>query len=377
MKILFCTNTFENVHNGPAKFANYLLEINKLYKHAEIRILTEDISTDSLKLYAHAVIRLDLKLNYWTKSWGFIYRMFPYYHACRKIQSEFNFDIVVFNNAITGIWSALKLKKPVIGMINDDNSARISLKNFDCSQRWFRHLIFRYFEQAACFFEAGIIVNSQFLQTLIFNKYKTDPAKLHLLHKGIVVNKECTFRLSVIQSPVKVLFVKSDYTRGGLGDLITALSLLKNYHFKLQVVGPKRIYEKDILQRNKSSCVSIDFMGPVPQSTVQDLMKHTDLFIVPSHQEAFGVANAEALMHGTTVITTNVGGIPEVMDQGNNGWMINPGEPSTLAKIIQQVIESPDERLLKQKNGYNFVCQNFSHEKVLSRFLEILEKYQP
>ena len=268
MKILFCTNTFENVHNGPAKFANYLLEINKLYEHAEIRILTEDISTDSLKLYAHAVIRLDLKLNYWTKSWGFIYRMFPYYHACRNIQSEFNFDIVVFNNAITGIWSALKLKKPVIGMINDDNSAIISLKNFDGSRRWLRHLIFRYFEQSACFFEAGIIVNSQFLQTLISNKYKTDPAKLHLLHKGIVVNKECTFRLSVIQSPIKVLFVKSDYIRGGLGDLITALGLLKNYHFKLQVVGPKRIYEKDILQRNKSSCVSIDFMGPVPQSTV-------------------------------------------------------------------------------------------------------------
>jgi colanic acid/amylovoran biosynthesis glycosyltransferase len=377
MKILFCTNTFENVQNGPTKFANYLLEINKLYKHAEIRILTEDISADSIKLYAHAVIRLDLKLNYWTKSWGFIYRMFPYYQACQNIKSEFNFDIVVFNNAITGIWSALKLKKPVLGMINDDNSARISLKNFDGSRRWFRHLIFRYLEQAACVFEAGIIVNSQFLQTFISNEYKTDSAKLHLLHKGLVVSKKCTVRLSVIQSPVKVLFVKSDYIRGGLGDLITALGLLKNYKFILQVAGPKKIYERDILQRNKSSCVSIDFIGPVSQSTVQNLMKHTDLFIVPSRQEAFGVANAEALMHGLTVITTNAGGIPEVMDQGNNGWMVNPGDPLILAKTIQQVIENPEERLLKQKSGYHFVCQHFSHEKVLGRFMEILKEHQP
>ena len=136
MKILFCTNTFENVVNGPSKFAKNLLEINRRYSHAEIRILTEDIAVESLSFYDNKVFRLDLKLNFWNRPWGFIYRMFPYYNACRTLREIYNFDIVVFNNAITGIWSAIKLAKPVIGMINDDNSVSISRKNFKDGADW-------------------------------------------------------------------------------------------------------------------------------------------------------------------------------------------------------------------------------------------------
>ena len=56
MKILFCTNKFEEVSNGPAKFANLILEINDLYQDHEIRILTEDITALHPFVY-----RLDLK----------------------------------------------------------------------------------------------------------------------------------------------------------------------------------------------------------------------------------------------------------------------------------------------------------------------------
>lgn len=376
MKILFCTNTFENVVNGPSKFANYLLDINSRYQNAEIRILTEDISIDSLAQYENKVFRLDLTLNFFTKSWGFIYRMFPYYKACHKLRAEYKFDIVVFNNAITGIWSAIKLDKPVIGMINDDNSASIAWRNFDGSRRWFRHFIFKYFEKIAFIFETGIIVNSHFLEELLLKTYKPGPCKLHILHKGIKINFPRPMHFPSLNSPVKILFVKSDFIRGGLFDLIGALNLIKDISLELKIVGSKMIYKQEISDRNKSPNISIKFIGPASEESVKQLMAESDFLIIPSHKEAFGVANVEALATGLSVITSNVGGISEVMDAGKNGWMVSPENPTELANVIRYAIKNPDERLIKQQNGYDFVCRNFSHDQVLDRFVEILEKHR-
>ncbi|MBE9466378.1 glycosyltransferase family 4 protein [Dyadobacter subterraneus] len=376
MKILFCTNTFENVVNGPSKFAKNLLEINRRYSHAEIRILTEDIAVESLSFYDNKVFRLDLKLNFWNRPWGFIYRMFPYYNACRTLREIYNFDIVVFNNAITGIWSAIKLAKPVIGMINDDNSVSVSRKNFIINYKWIRHFIFKHFEKIALIFEAGVIANSHFLYQSLLKNYQPNLSKLHLLHKGIMIDKDYISPLRPLKLPVKILFVKSDFIRGGLVDLINALALLVNARFELDIVGPKMIYKQEILAKNKSSNVKINFIGPASEEAIKKLMDESDFFIVPAHQEALGIANMEALAHGVTVISSNAGGIPEVMDFGKNGWMVQPKNPFELAKTLQYAIENPEERSIKQKNGFDFVRQHFSHEQVMDRFLKILEKYK-
>ena len=375
MKILFCTNTFENVLNGPAKFAGYLLKLNRLDANVEIRILTEDIGIDSLHTDQIFIFRLNLELNRFTKPWGFIYRMFPYYSACRDIRRLFPFDVVIFNNAITGIWSAIQLKTPVLGMINDDSSIGTSINNFQKSRKWFRHFIFRFMEKLACYCMEGIIVNSRFLQNLVLEAYKPCPSKLHLLHKGVSIEGSPNFGKPDLQSPVSVLFVKSDFVRGGLYDLIAALGLLPEYNFELQIVGPGVQFQREIFSQNKYPNVHIDFVGPATQPLIKALMRQNDLFIVPSRQEAFGVANLEALVSGIPVISTNVGGIPEVLNDGNNGWMVNPEKPKELANTIRYVIKNPTERLEKQKKGYAFVCQNFSQTTVLNRFLAIANIY--
>lgn len=362
MKILFCTNTFENVRNGPAKFASYLLEMNRLFQNVEIRILTEDISDHSASQYRDRIYKLDLKLGRFTKPWGFAYRMFPYYKACLAVKSTFAYDIVVFNNAITGIWSSIFLVTPVIGMINDDNSLSIRWKNFSYTHKWFRHFIFKYLEKLACLTETGILVNSRFLLDQVSKNYKIRPEKLHILHKSVKTDIFPSNKSVDFQWPVKILFVKSDFIRGGLFDLISALGLLKNYDFELQIVGPEETHKQEILNSNKYSNLTITFIGPASPEIVKNRMLNNDLFIVPSRQEALGVANLEALAHGLTVISTNTGGIPEALNFGANGWMANPGKPNELAQLIQQVIENPQERLIKQKNGFDYVRKNFSTE---------------
>lgn len=376
MKILFVTNTFEHVCNGPSRFANYLLDLNQIYDHVEIKILTEDLSRNSQPIDSAQIFRLDLKLNFWTKPWGFVYRMFPYYNACVKIRKDFAFDIVVFNNAITGIWSAFKLRTPVLGMINDDNSLSVSRKSISLTKSWIRHLIFHYLEKLACKLETGIIINSKYLSDLVLTKYGINGNKLHILYKGVTVGPQPGFRPINPELPIKVLFVKSDYIRGGLFDLIRALGILTPYKFDLQIIGPLHSHAGKILNAFRFANINLIFLGPASPVEVQNYMKASDLFVVPSHKEAFGVANLEALANGLTVVSTHVGGIPEVLDKGKSGWMASPGDPENLAGIIRYVIQNPEEKLQKQKHGYNSVSQRFTQSQVLSRFLEILTHYK-
>jgi glycosyltransferase involved in cell wall biosynthesis len=84
------------------------------------------------------------------------------------------------------------------------------------------------------------------------------------------------------------------------------------------------------------------------------------------------VANIEALAHGILVISSRVGGIPEVLDNGNNGWLIESGNAEMLADAVRECIQHPEIRLQKAQNGRNFI-QKFSKDKMLRNFVEMLE----
>ncbi len=374
MKILFCTNTFERAHNGPSRFANYLLEVNGRFPGVELRILTEDVSPANVGTYGGMVKRLDLKLNQFTRPWGFIYRMFPYYRACRALRAEYAYDIVVFNNAITGIQAARKLEVPVLGMINDYSSLTISWRDFDGSWSWFRRYLFKQCERRAGSVQAGIIGNSEYLLRQISDRYAVPDHKLKLLYKGVDLGYPVARRSSASEV-VKVLFVKSDYHLGGLFDLIEALNLCTGFAFALYIVGPAERFRGDIMSQNFLAHVSPHFVGPVAGEQVYQYMADCDLFVVPSQREALGVANIEALFYQVPVISTRVGGIPEVLDHGNNGWLVPPGQPAELADTIRYVLNHPAEVADKVERGHAFVRDRFSHEKTLERFVALVQEF--
>ncbi|MFN3381658.1 MAG: glycosyltransferase, partial [Runella zeae] len=83
------------------------------------------------------------------------------------------------------------------------------------------------------------------------------------------------------------------------------------------------------------------------------------------------VANIEALAHGISVISTWVGGIPEVIDNGKNGWLIEPSNAQDLANAIEECIQNPTLRLEKAQNGRNFI-RKFSKDEMLRNFVEML-----
>jgi len=377
MKILFCTNTFQNIHHGPAKFANYILEINTKCPIHEIRILTPDISMADIHKYHNKVYQLVLRPPFFLNKMVFLYGMYPFYKRIRDIYQSYKFDCIVFNNVITGLYTALKFKN-VIGMVNDDNNINASLLRPQFNKEWIRKVIFKYFEYFSIIRCKSIIVNSKYLSSLIQQKYGTNVEKICLLYKGVSLMNQTRIRHDdlIKKGTINILFVKSDFKRGGLRDLILALEKLQSFKFNLIVVGTPPKYQSVILDWGKNAIdhVNIIIKGPLEQESVFQLMKDSDIFCVPSRAEALGVANLEAMVIGLPVVTTEVGGIPETLDFGSNGWMAQPNNSASLAQQIEACIINNIERSNKCRKAQYFVENEFSKDSMLTKFSCIITK---
>ena len=369
MKILFCTNAFENITNGPAKFANLILEINERHAGHEIRILTEDVSHERQYVY-----KVNLRIPRPLKPLGQLLRMFMYYRKAEQIQREYAYDVIVYNNAFTGLWASIVSGKPTVGMINDEKNLRATLANFKFSRQWLKQFAFSRLEYASTRTHRLIITNSDFLREKVMQTYRVPAAKTHRLYKsislpGIAWQPDRNFRV-----PFQVVFVKADYRVGNLPVLAEALSQLPEYGFVLHVIGPEPKFEADLKRHflHKPN-IELRYLGPQPQPVVYEYLRTADIFCVPSATEALGIANIEALAHGIAVVSSRVGGIPEVLDNGNNGWLAEPGNAVALAAAICECIGNPAMRLEKAQNGRKFIAK-FGKEAMFNEFLRILSQ---
>lgn len=77
---------------------------------------------------------------------------------------------------------------------------------------------------------------------------------------------------------------------------------------------------------------SARLLGPV--ENLAEFFAGLDLFIMPSRSEAWGLAALHAMAHGLPVIASNVGGLPEIVQDGQTGWLVPPGSPEALAQAI-------------------------------------------
>jgi glycosyltransferase involved in cell wall biosynthesis len=128
----------------------------------------------------------------------------------------------------------------------------------------------------------------------------------------------------------------------GIGDLISAFSLLPESarppHLYIIGDGPDRTaFER---QAGSSSCADrIVFLGSVTDPIAY--LQSADIFVLASHREGFGLVLAEARSAGCAVIATEVGGVPEVLEQGRAGLLIPPRCPSRLAHELTQLLQRP------------------------------------
>ncbi|HUC95280.1 MAG TPA: glycosyltransferase family 4 protein [Candidatus Saccharimonadales bacterium] len=100
----------------------------------------------------------------------------------------------------------------------------------------------------------------------------------------------------------------------------------------------------------------------------------SDVFALPSENETFGQVFIEAMACGLPVIGTKVGGIPEIISDSSNGYLIPPNDSSVLAQMMEKLINDRSIRNRFIKAGIKTVEDKFTSEKQLFNFMKMLEE---
>ena len=100
----------------------------------------------------------------------------------------------------------------------------------------------------------------------------------------------------------------------------------------------------------------VSFLGF--RKDAQDIIAATDIMILPSVAEAFGLVLTEALYLGTPVIATRVGGIPEIVDDGVDGVLVPPEDSRALADAVVDLLTHEDRRRLMAGADARRCCRN-------------------
>ncbi|MCD6242842.1 glycosyltransferase family 4 protein [Candidatus Bathyarchaeota archaeon] len=177
-----------------------------------------------------------------------------------------------------------------------------------------------------------------------------------------------------------LLFVGRIAASKGLHILIRSLQHLKD-NVCLVIIGPPdwdANYHKNILRmiekENRKRKHEVRYLGTLEPTKLAEWYQKASLFILPSFAEGFPVTILEALACETPVIATPVGGIPEIIRNGETGILIRQNTPAYVAKAIQYLLENRDVRLRMGRKGREYVVRKHSLENVCKKLHAIYKQ---
>lgn len=111
---------------------------------------------------------------------------------------------------------------------------------------------------------------------------------------------------------------------------------------------------------------AVSFPGWVEGKMKDDLLRQADVFVLPSYFEGLPVGVLEAMARGVPVVATSVGGIPDVLQDGVNGLLVEPGQPQVLGRALVTLLTDDPLRIRLREAAHAEVRNRFSIERVIA-----------
>jgi L-malate glycosyltransferase len=168
-----------------------------------------------------------------------------------------------------------------------------------------------------------------------------------------------------------ILCIAAHNLKKGLDVLIRAVALLRDVDpsFKVLLVGDGPLREElEELVRSLGIEERIRFLGRQERHEVVSLIHGCEAVVLPSRSEPFGIAVIEGMACKKPVVATAVGGIPEIIENGKNGILVEPDSPAGLAEALITVLRDPALQRAIASNGYATVHERFRSEKTGSTY---------
>ena len=253
------------------------------------------------------------------------------------------------------------------------------------------YLSSRQFEEIAGNMD-GILVNSRFLSEHITSDYPELEGKIMVNHLGASLDhfsapfspaaqalKEAKLKHYGWDGRRIVLFAGRLIPDKGVHHLIEAFSKVIERHPEALLIiigsssygnGRETPYIRKLRKLAEPLQSWITFVPFVPYPGIAEWYGIAEVVVVPSSsREAFGLVNVEAMASGVPVIATHAGGIPEIIEDGTNGYLISPHQfTAELAERIQLLLEDDELRIRIGMAGRETVRRRFRWENTAERW---------
>jgi alpha-maltose-1-phosphate synthase len=240
-------------------------------------------------------------------------------------------------------------------------------------------------ERVAIESAAAVIAVSDGMRADVLAAYPAvQPSRIRVIRNGIDTREyapdpgtDVLDRFGVDPARPSVIFVGRVTRQKGLPVLLRAAAALDPAAQLVLCAGqadtPELAAEVDALvaalRSARSGVIWIPEM--LPKRAVIQLLSHATVFACPSLYEPLGIVNLEAMACGTAVVASRVGGIPEVVSDGDTGLLVPPGDPGALAAAVNALVADPARAAALGRAGRERAVAEFGWQRVAAATAEL------
>lgn len=278
----------------------------------------------------------------------------PFLFDTTKKLPKLDYDVIV-SHMPSGIIFSNKLKgKKICAVHNSDIEV---LSNPIYSLYFKNQMEFAY---KNC---SGIACRSQVLKNKFLKKYPQYENKTFLCESGI--DFEPILKQSI--SKKTVLTCANLIKRKNIDKLIYAINELPELTLTVIGDGPELKYLQKIANKN------VVFTGRLDNYKVLEKMEESDIFVLPSINETFGIVYTEAMAKGCITVGTKNDGIDGIIKNGENGFLIQP-DKNSIKEVLIKIIHTPEDKLKNiLQNCYN-TSKSYNSADCAERYIENILK---
>ena len=199
-----------------------------------------------------------------------------------------------------------------------------------------------------------------------------NPKKIVVIYNSIVLPEDFKKDLET----QKLLFLGRFGKRKGIYDLIEVVSkLIVNYpNLKLYAGGDGEIEKVETMIKNKNMEKNVQLLGWATGKEKERILKEASFYVLPSYNEGMPMSLIEGMAYKNVCISTDVGGIPKVINNNVNGVIIKPGDKEKLYSTLKKLLDNGELRQKLSNNARRTVEEKFNIENNIEKLIDLYEE---
>src|SRR5690554_990779 len=191
------------------------------------------------------------------------------------------------------------------------------------------------------------------------------------IFKPSISNQQTRKKYNIPENAFVLCFGAADFTnrRKGFSELIQALEQINKETTNVHCL----VFGAGSLLLDQTKLPPIHLPGHLTPKELAEVYGASDIFVIPSLHEAFGLTAIEAMACGTPVIGFNTGGIPDSVKAGKTGWLVEPGNSQDLAHHILKLTNNPASIRALSTSCFLYTQQNFSQQYEADQYKQVFD----